>query len=133
MVHEPIPAYRSPSGLASRITQDVYDYCRRRVAEDMRFPTMREIQSACRISSVSVVSYNLEILLKRGLVCKTQCGSTSSYYFPEMRDAVRDLIHAATAAVEGVPADAWDEPSGREVLETLEGAAANAKSVWQIT
>lgn len=50
--------------------QEIYKYIQRFTGEKGRPPTIREIGSAVKISSTSVVNYNLNILEKAGLISR---------------------------------------------------------------
>ena len=51
--------------------QQILDFVREYHADHSYMPSVREIQTACEISSTSVVDYNLRILEREGIVLRS--------------------------------------------------------------
>lgn len=60
---------KTPHDLSDR-QQRILDYVTLVITRDDRSPTLREIADACDVSSTSVVVYNLDRLVERGLLVR---------------------------------------------------------------
>ena len=106
--------------------QRILEFIRNFFDENGRPPTVRDIQTACDISSTSVVDYNLRLLERDGHLTRKPDiarGIELPNYHPQPRTAP-ELIRAPVLGVitAGQPApvmdtDAWTDSESQETLE----------------
>jgi repressor LexA len=97
----------------------IIDFLREFIEEKSYPPSIREIQSGCKISSTSVVEYNLRILEREGHIRRDREVSRAIELSARSRGMVRVPVIGYIAAGEPIPvpsADTWN----LEALESLE-------------
>ncbi len=118
--------------------QQIIDFAHRFWAERSYPPTVRDIVSGCRISSTSVVDYNLDILeregyirrhagVSRGIELLTQ--SSAPGHSPKVP------IIGQIAAGEPIPVpapDTWDVAASSETLEVTEDLTRGKEGVYAL-
>jgi repressor LexA len=100
----------------------IQNYITRFISDNGYPPSIREIQQACRISSTSVVDYNLNILENRGVLERRS--DVSRGIKMVNNNAVADMIVsvpivgmiAAGSPIPAMTADTWDIASGAETM-----------------
>ncbi|TRZ49887.1 MAG: repressor LexA [Dehalococcoidia bacterium] len=102
-------------------------------------PTIRDIVDGCRISSTSVVDYNLKILEKEGYIRRHREVSRSIEllaWSPTLRSRVQVPIIGQIAAGEPIPVptpDTWDITASSETLEVTEDLTRGKGGVYALT
>jgi len=97
----------------------IIDFLREFIEDKSYPPSIREIQSGCKISSTSVVEYNLRILEREGHIRRDREVSRAIELSARSRGMVRVPVIGYIAAGEPIPvpsADTWS----LEALESLE-------------
>ncbi|MBA7668321.1 LexA repressor [subsurface metagenome] len=102
-------------------------------------PTIRDIVDGCRISSTSVVDYNLKILEKEGYIRRhreVSRGIELLAWSPTLRSRVQVPIIGQIAAGEPIPVptpDTWDITASSETLEVTEDLTRGKGGVYALT
>jgi len=102
-------------------------------------PTIRDIVDGCRISSTSVVDYNLKILEKEGYIRRhreVSRGIELLAWSPTLRYRVQVPIIGQIAAGEPIPVptpDTWDITASSETLEVTEDLTRGKGGVYALT
>ncbi len=102
-------------------------------------PTIRDIVDGCRISSTSVVDYNLKILEKEGYIRRhreVSRGIELLAWSPTLRSRVQVPIIGQIAAGEPIPVptpDTWDIAASSETLEVTEDLTRGKGGVYALT
>ena len=102
-------------------------------------PTIRDIVDGCRISSTSVVDYNLKILEKEGYIRRHREVSRGIELLarsPSQRYRVQVPIIGQIAAGEPIPVptpDTWDITAASETLEVTEDLTRGKEGVYALT
>ena len=118
--------------------QRIIDFVRRFWLDRGYQPTIRDIVSQCRISSTSVVDYNLDILEREGYI---RCHSGISRGIELLtrpltsRHSPRVPIIGQIAAGEPIPVpapDTWDVTASAETLEVTEDLTRGRKGVYAL-
>ena len=110
----------------------IMKFMRRFVDERGYPPTIRDIQGGCRISSTSVVEYNLRILEQEGLIRRDR--EVSRGIELGARRLVRVPVIGHIAAGEPIPiptADAWSTPE-LDSLEVTEELTRGREGVYAL-
>ncbi len=101
-------------------------------------PTVRDIVSGCRISSTSVVDYNLDILEREGYIRRHSGISRGIELLtrsPALEPSLRVPIIGQISAGEPIPvpaADTWDIASSSETLEVSKDLTGSKKGVYAL-
>ncbi len=101
-------------------------------------PTIRDIVDGCRISSTSVVDYNLKILEKEGYIRRhgeVSRGIELLAWSPTLRYRVQVPIIGQIAAGEPIPVptpDTWDITASSETLEVTEDLTRGKGGVYAL-
>ena len=118
--------------------QRIIDFLRHFLADNGYPPSIRDIVSGCRISSTSVVTYNLDILGKKGYIRRrpeVSRGIELLSWFPTQRSRVQVPLIGYIAAGEPIPvptADAWDTTASSETLEVTEDLTRGREGVYAL-
>ncbi|MFC2038677.1 transcriptional repressor LexA [Chloroflexota bacterium] len=122
----------------SRRQQSIIDFIRRFHADRSYPPTVREIVSACGISSTSVADYNMDILEKKGYI-RRHSGISRGIEMLNQASApgitFKVPIVGQIAAGEPIPvpdADAWDTVSSSETLDVPEELTKGRNDVYAL-
>ena len=118
--------------------QDILDIIRRFLGERGYPPSIREIAVRCRISSTSVVDYNLDILEKEGYIRRHPEISRGIELLASSTAPMR-LIHipiiGQIAAGEPMPVpspDTWDVAASSETLEVTTDLIRGKEGVYAL-
>ena len=101
-------------------------------------PTIRDIVDGCRISSTSVVDYNLKILEKEGYIRRhreVSRGIELLAWSPTLKHRVQVPIIGQIAAGEPIPVptpDTWDITASSETLEVTEDLTRGKGGVYAL-
>ena len=117
--------------------QKIVDFIRRFRAERHYPPTVRDIVNGCKISSTSVVAYNLNLLEKAGIIRRYSGISRGIELLEEMvREGVRKvpLIGqiAAGAPIPVPAADTWNTTATSETVEVTEDMARGKEDIYAL-
>jgi len=101
-------------------------------------PTIRDIVNGCRISSTSVVDYNLNILEREGYIRRRRevsRGIGLVAHSPGSRAAVQVPIIGQVAAGKPIPvpdSDTWDVAASSETLEVTRDLTRGREGVYAL-
>ncbi len=118
--------------------QQIIDFVHRFWAERGYPPTVRDIVSGCRISSTSVVDYNLDILEREGYIRRHSGISRGIELLtrsPAPGHRVQVPIIGQISAGEPIPVptpDTWDVTASSETLEVTEDLTRARKGVYAL-
>ncbi|OGO37288.1 MAG: repressor LexA [Chloroflexi bacterium RBG_16_57_8] len=117
--------------------QKIVDFIRGFRAERHYPPTVRDIVNGCKISSTSVVAYNLNLLEKAGIIRRYSGISRGIELLEEMvREGVRKvpLIGqiAAGAPIPVPAADTWNTTATSETVEVTEDMARGKEDIYAL-
>ena len=118
--------------------QQIIDFIRRFGAERRYPPTVRDIVSGCKISSTSVVDYNLDILEREGYIRRHSGISRGIEMLNRHLSPIHSLqvpIIGQIAAGEPIPVptpDTWDVTASSETLEVTEDLTRDRKGVYAL-
>ena len=113
--------------------QHIIDFIRR-FSLDMGYPpSIRDIVSGCRISSTSVVDYNLDILEREGYIRRHPEVSRGIELLAWARLRVPIIGQIAAGAPIPVPtADTWDVAASSETLEVPQDLTQGREGVYAL-
>lgn len=123
--------------LSSR-QQRILDFIRRFFEESSRPPSIRDIVSGCKVSSTSVVDYNLRILEGEGYIRRHRDIARGielidrSYGY---RAVVRVPVIGQIAAGQPIPVplpDSWDVTASAETTEVSESLVRGRKGIYAL-
>ncbi|MFC1847303.1 transcriptional repressor LexA [Chloroflexota bacterium] len=123
--------------LSSR-QQRIIDFIRRFGVERSYPPTVRDIVSGCRISSTSVVDYNLDKLEREGYIRRHSGVSRGIELLSQHPSPLQHLeipIVGQIAAGEPIPvpsADTWDVIASSETMEVTEDLTRGRRGVYAL-
>ncbi|MFC2066100.1 transcriptional repressor LexA [Chloroflexota bacterium] len=118
--------------------QHIVDFMQRFVMDRGYPPTIRDIQAGCRISSTSVVDYNLNILEKEGYIARHHEVSRGIRLLtepPVSESRVLVPIIGQIAAGEPIPVpapDTWDVTAGAETLQVTRDLIKGREGVYAL-
>ena len=118
--------------------QHIIDFIRRFWVDNGYPPTVRDIQAACRISSTSVVDYNLGILEKKGYIHRdpeVSRGIELLTLSPALRYRVQVPVIGQIAAGAPIPvpgAETWDATAAAETMEVTEDLTRGKEGVYAL-
>jgi repressor LexA len=118
--------------------QRIIDFIHRFLADRGYPPTVRDIVTGCRISSTSVVDYNLKILEKQGYLRRHREVSRGIELLartPSRRYRVQVPVIGQIAAGEPIPVptpDTWDVVASSEVMEVPRGLTRGREGVYAL-
>ena len=118
--------------------QNIIDFIHTFLVDRGYPPTIRDIVDGCRISSTSVVDYNLKILEKEGYIRRhreVSRGIELLAWSPTLRSRVQVPIIGQIAAGEPVPVptpDTWDITASSETLEVTEDLTRGKGGVYAL-
>ncbi len=118
--------------------QHIIDFIRQFLVDRGYPPTIRDIVSGCRISSTSVVDYNLNILEREGYIHRhreVSRGIELLAQSPLLRHRRQVPIIGQIAAGEPVPVptpDTWDIAASSEALEVTEDLTRDKEGVYAL-
>ncbi len=118
--------------------QQIFDFVHRFWIERGYPPTVRDIVSGCRISSTSVVDYNLDILEREGYIRRhpgISRGIELATRSPAPGHSLKVPIIGQIAAGEPIPVptpDTWDVTASSETLEVTEDLTRGRKEVYAL-
>ena len=98
-------------------------------------PTIRDIVKGCKISSTSVVEYNLRILEREGYLRRDREVSRGIELSGRSRAIVRVPVIGYIAAGEPIPvpsADTWSDPGAAESLELTQELTRGKEDVYAL-
>ena len=101
-------------------------------------PTIRDIVAGCRISSTSVVDYNLNILEREGYIRRHRVVSRGIQLVsrsPAQDNRLQVPIIGQIAAGEPIPVptpDIWDVPASSEILEVTRDLTRGRREVYAL-
>ena len=119
--------------------QNIIDFIHTFLVDRGYPPTIRDIVDGCRISSTSVVDYNLKILEKEGYIRRhreVSRGIELLAWSPTLRYRVQVPIIGQIAAGEPIPVptpDTWDITASSETLEVTEDLTRGKGGVYALT
>ncbi len=125
------------SGLSPK-QQSIIDFIQRFLADSGYPPTVRDIQAGCRISSTSVVDYNLNLLEKAGYIRRHREVSRGIELLdgsPGAESPVQVPIIGLIAAGQPIPVpapDVWDVTAGCETLGVTRGLTRGREGVYAL-
>lgn len=118
--------------------QKIIDFTRRFWTDRGYPPTVRDIVSGCRISSTSVVDYNLDILEREGHI-RRHAGVSRGIELlarpPYPDDSFQVPIIGQIAAGQPIPvpaADTWDTTTSAETLDVTADLTRGKKGVYAL-
>ena len=118
--------------------QHIIDFIRRFWVERSYPPTVRDIVSGCRISSTSVVDYNLDILEREGYI-RRHAGVSRGIELltrpPAAGYSLQVPVVGQISAGEPIPvpaADTWDTTAVSETLEVTEDLTRGRGEVYAL-
>ncbi len=123
--------------LSSR-QQQIIDFIRRFWDEEGYPPTIRDIVRGCRISSTSVVDYNLKILEREGYIRRRRevsRGIELVGHSPGLGGRVQIPIIGQVAAGKPIPVpapDTWDVTASSDVLEVTKDLTRGRAGVYAL-
>jgi repressor LexA len=116
--------------------QQIIDFIRNFLADKGYPPTVRDIVNGCRISSTSVVDYNLKVLEKTGHIRRhheVSRGIELLSTIPKSRLQVPVIGQIAAGEPVPVPSpDAWDNISSSETLEVTRDLTHGKDGVYAL-
>lgn len=118
--------------------QRIIDFTRRFWADNGYPPTIRDIVNGCRISSTSVVDYNLDILERAGHIRRHSGISRGIELLPRSLSPERYLqvpVIGQIAAGEPIPVpapDTWDTTASAETLEVTADLIQGKSGVYAL-
>ncbi|MBI4180800.1 MAG: repressor LexA [Chloroflexi bacterium] len=118
--------------------QKIIDFIRRFWAEMGYPPTVRDIVNGCRISSTSVVDYNLDILERAGYIRRHSGVSRGIELLTRPLAPGQSLqvpVIGQIAAGEPIPVpapDSWDVAAAAETMEIPEALSRGRKEVYAL-
>ncbi len=118
--------------------QQIIDFIRSFLSDRDYPPTIRDIVGGCRISSTSVVDYNLDILEKKGYIRRHPEVSRGIGLLDSSlasRSRVQVPIIGQIAAGEPIPvpaADTWDVTASAETLEVTEDLIQGKEGLYAL-
>ena len=108
--------------------QKIVDFIQRFWADRHYPPTVRDIVSGCKISSTSVVDYNLDILEREGYIRRHSGISRGiELLIGAVEMGIRVPMIGLIAAGSPIPvpsADTWDPAASAETIDVSPGASA---------
>lgn len=116
----------------------IIKFLNRFISENGYPPAIRDIQAACKISSTSVVDYNLNILEKEGYIrrhAEVSRGITLIKDTPVPESVVSVPVIGLIAAGEPIPVptpDVWDVAAASETMEIPRELAGNRDGVYAL-
>jgi len=116
----------------------IMKYLNRFIAENGYPPAIRDIQAGCKISSTSVVDYNLDILEKEGYIrrhAEVSRGITIVNHAPGIESLVSVPVIGMIAAGEPIPVptpDTWDVAAVSETLEVPRELTRDRENVYAL-
>ncbi len=125
-------------GMLSPRQQHIINYIRRFLADRGYPPAIRDIVSGCRISSTSVVDYNLKVLEREGYIRRhpeVSRGIELLDRSPATRSRVQVPIIGQIAAGEPIPVpttDTWDITASSETLEVTRDLTRGKEGVYAL-
>ncbi len=128
---------RKVKALSSR-PQQIIDFIRRFWVDNGYPPTVRDIVSGCRISSTSVVDYNLDKLEREGYIRRHSGISRGIELLTRSLSPEHSLqvpVIGQTAAGEPIPVpapDTWDVTASSETMEVTEELTGGKKGVYAL-
>ena len=118
--------------------QQIIDFIRRFGAERSYPPTVRDIVSGCKISSTSVVDYNLDILEREGYIRRHSGISRGIELLTRSLSQVHSLqvpVIGQISAGEPIPVpnpDTWDDIASSDTLEVTEDLTRGRKGAYAL-
>jgi len=118
--------------------QHIFDFIHRFLGDMSYPPTIRDIQAGCRISSTSVVDYNLNILAKEGYLRRhsdVSRGIELLTQSPVLEPQVLVPIVGQIAAGEPIPVpapDTWDVTAASETLVVTRDLTKGREGVYAL-
>ncbi|MFC1955685.1 transcriptional repressor LexA [Chloroflexota bacterium] len=118
--------------------QHILDFIDRFLTSRSYPPTIRDIQSGCRVSSTSVVDYNLDILENMGYIRRHSEVSRGIELLSRSLNSayrVRVPIIGQIAAGKPIPvptSDAWDIIAGAETVEVTRDLTRGKEGVYAL-
>jgi repressor LexA len=117
--------------------QRIIDFIRRFRDENHYPPTVRDIVNGCRVSSTSVVDYNLRLLEKRNIIRRHAGISRGIELLDEIESNAMPKVPLVGLIAAGAPipvpsADAWDTVSSAETVEVPEDLTRNRTGVYAL-
>ncbi len=118
--------------------QQIIDFIRHFWADNGYPPTIRDIAGGCRISSTSVVDYNLDKLEREGYIRRHAGVSRGLELLTRSMSQVNSLpvpVIGQIAAGEPIPVpapDAWDTTSASETLEISQDLTRGRPGVYAL-
>jgi len=118
--------------------QHIIDFVHRFWADTSYPPTVRDIVSGCRISSTSVVDYNLDILEREGYIRRYSGVSRGIKLLtpsPAPDYSTQVPIIGQISAGEPIPVptpDTWDVTASSETLEVTEDLTRGRKDIYAL-
>jgi repressor LexA len=118
--------------------QKIINYIRRFLKDNSFPPTIRDIQTGCKISSTSVVDYNLNILERKGYIRRRSEVSRGIELLKNIAMANTMLqvpVIGTIAAGEPIPAptpDTWDVAAVSETMEVPGELTRGKNSVYAL-
>lgn len=118
--------------------QKIFDFSHRFWREKGYPPTVRDIVAGCRISSTSVVDYNLDILEREGYIRRHSGVSRGIELLTRSADSgysIRVPIIGQIAAGQPIPVpapDTWDSIASAEILEVSVDLTRGRKEVYAL-
>jgi repressor LexA len=118
--------------------QDIIDFIRRFLEDRGYPPTIRDIVTGCRISSTSVVNYNLNALEREGYICRhpeVSRGIELLDRLPGSESQVRVPIIGQIAAGKPIPVpapDTWDVTAASETMEVTRDLTRGREGVYAL-
>lgn len=118
--------------------QKIIDFTRRFWTNRGYPPTVRDIVGGCRISSTSVVDYNLDILEREGHIRRHSGVSRGIELLPRppaLGQSLQVPVIGQIAAGEPIPVptpDTWDVTAAAETMEVTEDLTRGRKEVYAL-
>ena len=115
--------------------QYIIDFIRRFLDDKGYPPTIRDIVTGCRISSTSVVDYNLNILEREGYIRRHPEVSRGIELPDRSGSRVQVPIIGQIAAGEPIPVptpDTWDVTASSETMEVTEDLTQGREGVYAL-
>ena len=113
----------------------ILDFLRRFLEDKGYPPSIRDIVKGCKISSTSVVEYNLRILEREGYLRRDREVSRGIELSPRNRGIVRVPVIGCIAAGEPIPvpsADTWSALGAAESLELTQELTRGKEGVYAL-
>lgn len=118
--------------------QEILTYIEEFEAEHGYPPTVRDIQTGCKISSTSVVAYNLDVLRKEGYLSRAEGvsrGLKLSGWRGRQRETTQVPLMGSIAAGSPFPlptADAWSDTQDKDMLELPAAIAGQSDRLYAL-